>query len=42
VAMMTRSAKKSVVIHASSANRIEPSIQPLKDANVDQVRNMSG
>ncbi len=38
-ATMTMSAKKSVVIRASSANRIEPSTRPLKDANVDQVRN---
>lgn len=40
-ATMTKSAKKSVVIRALSANRIEPSIQLLKDANVDQVRNTS-
>lgn len=39
VAMTTKNAKKSVVILALSANQIEPSIQLLKDANVDRVRN---
>lgn len=39
VAMTTKNARKSVAIRALSANRIEPSIQPLKDANVDRVRN---